>query len=92
MLYLNSEISGLLRPLLCLKSDSNLLSIAYAIIYGEFQRNKECSDSNFAPSIDYIDKYWCKSTKNSSSENLSEEEFNDMVKQALEILYGVNNG
>ena len=87
MLYLNSEISGLQRPLLCLKSDSNLLSIAYAIINGEFKRNKKCSVSNFAPAMDYIDKYWCKSTK-----NLSEEEFNDMVKQALEILYGVNNG
>ena len=87
MLYLNSEISGLQRPLLCLKSDSNLLSIAYVIVNGEFKRNKECSVTNFIPAMDSVDKYWCKSTK-----NLSEEEFNDMIKQALEILYGVNNG
>ena len=89
MLYLNSEISGLLRPLLCLKSDSNLLSIAYAIINGEFKRNKECSALNFAPSIDSIDRYWSESTK-----NLSEKDFNNMIKQALRILYGVekNNG
>lgn len=89
MLYLNSEIHGVQRPLLCLKSDSNLLSIAYAIINGEFKRNKECSALNFPPSMDFIDRYWCESTK-----NLSKKDFNNMIKQALRILYGIedNNG
>ncbi len=87
MLYLNSEISGLQRPLLCLKSDSNLLSIAYAIVNGEFKRNKGCSVLNFTPSIDSIDKYW-----NESNKNLSEKNFHNMIKQSLKILYRVNNG
>ena len=73
------------RPIISLKEDPYPLGIIYDIISGEFKRIKSIPYTNFELALAFI-----KDKDLDITTQISEKELNDLIQEALKILYGIN--
>lgn len=87
MLTITSDsIGGTERPIISIKDDLLPSGIVLDVLYGEFKRNKEISCTNYNLALNFVSKY------KKIYSYMPETDINNLIQEALKILYNIKEG